>query len=858
MECGGSAPLLNMDENLMNADDATVGGSSSIELGKVKQVLSIKMEKHASHYTDINPLGRGSFGEVHGARDTLLGREVAIKSLKAHFRDEEEILDRFLKEARGTAQLEHPNIMPVHEIGVSDEFGIYFTMKKIEGEDLKQILEKLDANPAFYQTTYPLNGLLEIFLSVCNGMAFAHSRGVIHRDLKPANIMIGEFGEVLVLDWGLVKHLGTEESSGGAVQLHMDEFDVGSQTLDGAVSGTPNYMAPEQAEGRIKDINFQSDIYSLGAIFYHILTYVPPFEKTQLRKLLENVKKGNFEPPRKRRPALKIPRELEAICLKAMSMQPINRYRSVEHFAQDIRNYIGHFEVRAYKAPRWVRFWNMCKRNPVKSSVVAAVLVALLLAFGTQRAMLYGSYASSIRKADGLLVFGTTLVEQARGVFDDLAEISANTATKVKSPTELDLEYELESLRSEIETQYNVALSLYQGVPEIYRQKGAVVEGYTQIMTNRIAFALYQNNYAEAQKWKDTIGLELQQVAAKNLKAIAYLKGVQRRIQGDGRLEIIGPKSIRGVMVWPIIDDGPRKVLGDAIYKGTLPVEIPLLAMGSYVLTITQAEGGMLPYPIYIGHGEDKVVELALPDVVPAEMVYVPGGDFFYGGEESRFYREHRRSLSAFFIKKHEVTFSEYLEFWKSLIDPQLKEVLRSRIRFYQNDRHYVDAWDENGKLIDARLKLEYPVVGITLDAASAFCEWKSRQTGRTIRLPTAEEWEKAARGVDGRKYVWGNGFSKGANLALTKDNETGKQHFPLWAPPGKFPRDITVYNAYDMAGNVREMTSTLLPNSDTFYQIKGGSASTPPNFLPCSYASDTPVVPSDVGFRYIQEIPVQ
>ncbi|MCK5676052.1 MAG: SUMF1/EgtB/PvdO family nonheme iron enzyme [Verrucomicrobia bacterium] len=118
------------------------------------------------------------------------------------------------------------------------------------------------------------------------------------------------------------------------------------------------------------------------------------------------------------------------------------------------------------------------------------------------------------------------------------------------------------------------------------------------------------------------------------------------------------------------------------------------------------------------------------------------------------------------------------------------------------------------------------------------------------MRLPTAMEWEKAARGVDGRRYVWGNGFVKGLNFALTKGNEKGKARFPLWAPPRKFMRDVSVYGAYDMAGNVREMTSTLLPNSDTLYQLKGGSASTPALFLPCSYSSDTPLVPSDVGFR--------
>ena len=147
------------DHNLEPVDsgDETRGVSSSLELGKVKHVLSVKMEKPESHYTTISPLGKGSFGEVHSAHDTLLGREVAIKSLKPQFREEEEIVDRFLKEARGTAQLEHPNIMPVHEMGVIDELGIYFTMKKIEGENLKEILDRLEANTSFYLKKYPVS-----------------------------------------------------------------------------------------------------------------------------------------------------------------------------------------------------------------------------------------------------------------------------------------------------------------------------------------------------------------------------------------------------------------------------------------------------------------------------------------------------------------------------------------------------------------------------------------------------------------------------------------------------------------------------------------------------------------------------
>jgi len=841
-----------------NTDEATAGGSSSMELAKIKQVLSGKMEKHGAHYSDFTLIGEGSHGEVRGARDVLLGREVAIKSLKERYRDHDMAVDRFLKEARGTAQLEHPNIMPVHDMGVSDELGVSFTMKKIEGEDLKEILGKLQSNTSFYEKTYSLNFLLEVFLAVCNGLAFAHGKGVVHRDLKPANIMVGKYGEVLILDWGLVKQVGAEAAAGGDVQLDFDESGGNSQTMDGAITGTPNYMSPEQAEGRIKDIDFHSDIYSLGAVLYHLLTFHPPFEKAQLRQLLENVKTGNFQPPRKRFPERRIPRELEAICLKAMSTHPINRYRSVELLAQDIRNYIGNFEVRAYKAPRWVRFWKACKRNPVKSSVATAVVAALMIAFGAQRAMFYGSYRSNVERAAGLRRQGDMLVDEATVLYDELQALHAESELKTKTPRELELEALIESRRTEIAANYNVAEALYESVPDMYRGKSAVHEGYVGIMQQRIDYALHCRQYDQARQWLETVRLRIAQPDVRvGAEASRKLDAVQHRIDGQGSLEVTGPDSIHDVIVWPMLDDEdtPRKVQGDAVKHGKPPFQLPSIEKGSYVLQITRGDGGLMPYPIHIGHSEQKQVELEIPDSVPAGMVYVPGGDFLFGGEDSRFYREHRRSLSAFFIKKHEVTVAEYLEFWQSLADPEQKSEYMSRLRFRQQDRRYADAWDEHANLLDERLSLEYPVVGIPRAAAESFCEWKSRQTGSTIRLPTVWEWEKSARGVDGRRYVWGNGFVAGANFALTKGNEKGKARFPLWAPPGKFISDVSVYGVCDMAGNVREMTSTPLPNSDTFYQLKGGSASTPPNFLPCSYSSDTPVVPSDVGFRYIREI---
>ena len=837
----------------------TMGTGSSLELGNVKQVLSVKLEKPGAHYTSITPLGKGSFGEVHSARDSLLGRDVAIKSLKSQFRTEEEVVDRFLKEARGTAQLEHPNIMPVHEMGVTDEQGIYFTMKKVQGENLKEILDHLEAYTPGYPERYPLNIMLEIFLAVCNGVAFAHSKGVIHRDLKPANIMTGEFGEVLILDWGLVKHLDSDEGESSGVQLRIEELDGGMKTLDGAISGTPNYMSPEQADGDIERIDFQSDIYSLGAILYHFLTYLPPFERTQLRKLLENVKAGRFDPPRKRRSDLNIPRELEAICLKAMSCSPANRYRSVERLAEDIRNYIGHREVTAYKAPPLIRFWKKCRRNPIKASVVAGVLIALGLGFGAQRAMLLGSYYANLADAVEMSSLAKKDMQRATALYDELQHEGEELDLHAVSPEEAEKQDELASLISSVENSFNIAQSYLEQVPFQFRQKAAVREGLMAILDQRLAFDLHQKKYAMAQSRLDEVNTRIDRWGGVlRPEAAVFMKEAQRRVTGKGSLQITGPASVQNVILFAYTNINGRLILDDdfAMVKNKPPVKLKEIPKGSYGGLVTLADGSTIPYPVYIDHGEQKVMELQVPETVPEGLCFVPGGAFLFGGAESRFYRRQTRELESFFIKKTEVTFAEYLEFWKNITDSELKQQYRSRIQFNEGERLFHDAWDEKGILrFSGKLNPALPVVGITREAAEAYCAWLGKQKGWTVRLPSVEEWEKAARGVDGRIYVWGNGLD--IRFSMTKNNTDAKAEYSFTAPPGSFgTTDVSVYNVLDMAGNVREMTSTLLPASSTLYQLKGGSGSTPENFLPCSNSSDTPVVPSDVGFRYIMEIP--
>ena len=183
---------------------------------------------------------------------------------------------------------------------------------------------------------------------------------------------------------------------------------------------------------------------------------------------------------------------------------------------------------------------------------------------------------------------------------------------------------------------------------------------------------------------------------------------------------------------------------------------------GRILIMVTSTDGGFFPYPVYIESGEIKRVMLEMPDEISEDLVFIPGGPFICGGDSSPIYRAHQRILPSFYIKKYEVTVADYLEFWSSLSDPQHKSVMMSRLRFSEDEE--IDAWDANGLIMDERVKLDYPVVGISCEAASAYCKWKSHQTGESIRLPTEFEWEKAARGGGWAAPIHGD-----MNLTLQK-----------------------------------------------------------------------------------------
>lgn len=302
-------------------------------------------------------VAQGGMGAIEVASDRALDRRIAVKTLHGHLRASDSSVRMFLREARLTGLLDHPHVVPVYDIGERDGASLYFTMKHVQGQTLAAIIRALPPGALDIKTLY---GLLDVTTKVCDALAFAHSRGVIHCDVKPANIMVGDFGQVYLMDWGIARMMASEPSPASARDLEATpkkrkndpprRGKKGSAT-DNAVVGTPCYMSPEQARGDRGKLDARSDVFLLGALLYEILTRRPPYVSSDRTETLALAAACTFPAPRKLAPS--VPVELERIVLCAMSKSTSDRYASVADFREDIARFMrggAEFPRRAYPA----------------------------------------------------------------------------------------------------------------------------------------------------------------------------------------------------------------------------------------------------------------------------------------------------------------------------------------------------------------------------------------------------------------------------------------------------------------------------------------------------------------------------
>ena len=381
---------------------------AEVEFIDLQTLLEEDKAREEPRFRILRSHQRGGLGELFIAWDEEVGREVALKEIRREYVNNERLRARFMREAEINGNLEHPGIVPVYGKGAYQDGRPFYAMRFVEGETLQSALTRLHLKAKADDTDeweVDLRKLLRKIIAVCQAISYAHSRGIIHRDLKPLNILLGPFGETLLIDWGLAKPIDAPDATGNPTnstgeidpipRLSAESSLISTQ--DGETLGSPQFMSPEQARGENEHLGKATDIYSLGATLYAVLTGDPPFLDNKLKIVLNKVARGEFPPPQERNP--KLPKPLDAICLKAMRLEQADRYATVDDLANDLQCWLDDRPVSVYEDPAAIRLMRWSRHH---RSFVAAGL-ALLLA-GLAGLSIFTAYINGQKKYTEVLL----------------------------------------------------------------------------------------------------------------------------------------------------------------------------------------------------------------------------------------------------------------------------------------------------------------------------------------------------------------------------------------------------------------------------------------------------------------------
>ncbi len=736
-------------------------------------------ERVADRYEPEELLGSGGMGEVWRVRDCGLNRAVALKVIRADLVDDN-WLARFLEEARIAAQLQHPGIIPIHDFGRLEDGRIWFTMKEVRGRTLEDHLQelyratKMDLPPP---SGVSIRRLLEGFLRVCETVAYAHARGVIHRDIKLTNVMIGDFGEVLVLDWGLAKLV---EGHQAADPIQDRESEDILATRMGAITGTPAYMAPEQARGDARILGPTADVYGLGAVLYDLLCQRPPRLARTAAELIKAVADATPIAPPSTHTSL-ADDDLDRICMKALAADIGDRYPTAAELAEDFASWLDGARKR-------------------------------------ERAMI------EVQKADALVERANTLEEEARELASKAEQALVGVAKNAPVSDKI-TGWDLEERAKTAAAEARQARSR-----SVRSLRNAVSHAPDLIVAHdRLADSTLRRHRELEVKDPGEASPLLEELAEhdRSRRYAGYLSGI-------GALTLVTdpPGAEVRLFRYELQERRLQPVFQRVLGKTPL-VELPL-EMGSFLLTLHKEGHTEVNYPVHItrqhhwdGVAPDESEPFAIRLPVEGELAedecYVPAG-WFIGGDDDFDTTLPRRRWWAdgLVVGRFPVTVREYCSYLNALIEagdgdavyaaePIMPDTEREHFLGRGPDGLFVGIRNDrsDGHWPALRREDTSPIILTTWHQARAYLSWLGAREGKAWRLPAFLEWQKAARGVDGRDYPWGNEFDPTwARMLQTTSS------IPTWVPVTEHPCDVSPHGIRGLAGNISDFTVDRAPQA--------------------------------------------
>lgn len=750
----GEAPS-ELEDDLSDDPTMTLGDATSAPAPKAAGADSLPIDP--GRYRLGAFLGAGGMGEVFEANDSVLERKVALK----FDRKGRDASPDFLQEARLQARLGHPNIPPVHDMMVDAEGRPFYAMHRIRGNSFKDILDERECG----ESEWTLPRLLALFQQVCLALDFAHAQGVLHLDVKPANIMLGEYGELYLVDWGLSEEIGRSEGE--------------------SVRGSPAYMSPEQTRSS-DGLTPASDVFSLGSLLYQIACGQTPFRGSNTHQLLDRLRAGSFV--RDERWA-STPIELQDIVQRALEVEPSSRYPSAREVHDEIQLYLEGTKERERK----------------------------------------------LREARASVAKGEEELERRTEALAEADRIEAKlTAPESWQSADEKREHwgnedRCELFRHRAEVALERATAFFSEAQRLAPEADEV--------RKRLGRHLWER-FHEAEEHGDGFQRRFFESQLRRLDLHEY----ERALRGDGRLSLIVDPPADRIRLWRLEDrdrclqpiEPAQEFQGKAV--------IDPIPMGSYLVEIEKHGCRSLRAPVAIGREQEVKLNWTLrrDSEIGDGLVQIPPGSFVMGGDPDTFSSVSRQTrwVEEFFIAEYPVTWEEYREFLQSAadgssrVDTDLEALLPTVVsdgaqtwHFEENEARW---WRAEPNRVNRR---RWPIFSIDYFSAQAYCEWRSQRDGRSYRLPTDAEWEKAARGVDARRFPWGNRYD--ASFCHNSGSSPDKAQ-P--APVGTYSTDVSPYGVRDLAGGVREWCAGWFDQRNDQCLVRGGSWNFGPIGAHCAY----------------------